>query len=77
MNTSTTSTSNPAPSRLGTDSLTVYVEASRAFGTVSLRIGPPDSTPMGLRAAFDLSPDAARALAGLLIAHAAGLEALS
>lgn len=64
----------PAPSRLATDGLSLYVEASRAYGVVSLRIGPPDIVPMGLRACFDLTPDMARDLAGLLIAHADAVE---
>lgn len=64
----------PAPSHLATDGLSLYVEASRAYGAVNLRIGPPDIVPMGLRASFDLSPATARALADLLIAHADAVE---
>ena len=64
----------PAPSHLATDSLEFYVEASPTYGTVSLRIGPPDTVPQGLRAFFDLPPATARALASLLVAHATALE---
>lgn len=78
MNTSTNAAASaaalPATSHLASDSLCLFVESSRAYGSVQLRIGPPDTVPMGLRASFDLSPDTARDLGSRLIAHADALD---